>query len=127
MNAWKPLPFPFKILSIVLLLWASMSIMVIITMPDREIAFLGLLLSGITAKIIVLILDFVSPLLFLYAMWKKLKWGANFGMLYNGIFILNSFIALFLFKDIFGNAIYFPLVASIIFFLIIYKERDYFS
>jgi hypothetical protein len=121
MNAWKPLPLPFKILSIVLLLWASMSIMVIITMPDREITFFGFLLSGITAKIIVLLLDFVSPLLFLYAMWKKLNWGANFGMLYNGIFILNSFIALFLFKDIFGNAIYFPLVASIIFFIIIPK------
>jgi hypothetical protein len=126
MNAWKPLPLPFKILSIVLLWWASMSIMVMITMPEREIAFFGFLLSGIAAKIIVLLLDFVSPLLFLYAMWKKLKWGANFGMLYNGIFILNSFIALFLFKDIFGNAIYFPLVASIIFFMIIYKERNYF-
>jgi hypothetical protein len=96
-------------------------------MPDREIAFFGWLLKGSPAIIIVLLLDVVSPLVFLYAVWKKLRWGASFGMLYNGIFILNSVIALFVFKEVFGNAIYFPLIASVIFFAIIFKERKFFS
>lgn len=127
MTIWRSLPPALKILSVVLLLWVLMTISVVITMPDREIAFFGWLLKGSPAIIIVLLLDVVSPLVFLYAVWKKLRWGASFGMLYNGIFILNSVIALFVFKEVFGNAIYFPLIASVIFFAIIFKERKFFS
>ena len=127
MMAWKSLPLLLKGLSIILLLWVVMTIAVLVTMPEREIAFYGLLIKGVSATTVVLLLDIVSPLIFLYSMWKKLKWGAIFGMLYNGIFILNSIIAIFLFKEVFGNAIYFPLIASIFFFSIIFKERKYFS
>jgi len=127
MKGWKPLPLSLKILSIILLLWAAMSVAVLVMMPDRKIAFFGFLLTGTNANIVVLILDFISPLLFLYAMWNKIKWGANFGMLYNGIFILNNLVALFTFKEVFGNSIYFPLIVSLIFFFIIYRERSYFS
>ena len=127
MKSWKSLPLSLRILSIVLFLWAVMSIAVLVTSPEREIAFFGFLLKGTSSAIVVVLLDFISPLLFLYAMWNKLKWGAKFGMLYNGIFILNSIVALFTFKEVFGNAIYFPLIASIIFFCIIFRERKYFS
>jgi hypothetical protein len=127
MKNWTSLPILLKGLSIVLLLWVMMTIAVSIKMPEREIAFFGLLLKGASATAVVLLLDIISPLIFLYSMWKKLKWGAIFGMIYNGIFILNSIIALFIFKEVFGNAIYFPLVASIIFFSAIFKERKYFS
>lgn len=126
MTGWKSLPLSLKILFIVLLLWAGMSVSVLVMMPKREIAFFGLMLRGTGAAIVVLLLDFISPLLFLYAMWRRLKWGANFGMLYNGIFILNSIVALFTFRAEFGNAIYFPLISSTIFFYIIYRERKYF-
>ena len=104
-----------------------MSIVVLVTMPERKIAFFGFMLTGTAAAIVVSLLDFVSPLLFLYAMWNRLRWGAYFGLLYNGIFILNNVIALVMFREVFGNAIYFPLIASIIFFYIIYRERRYFS
>lgn len=127
MNNWKSLPVLLKILSVVLLLWVIMTFIVVITMPDREIAFFGLLLKGMSATMFVLLIDILSPLLFLYTMWKKIKWGAYFGMLYNSVFILNCIIALFTFKEVFGDAIYFPLIASIIFFSIIFKERKYFS
>ena len=127
MKAWKSLPISLKILSIVLFLWAAMSIAVLAMMPAREIAFFGFILTGAAAAIVVLLLDFISPIIFLYALWKKLKWGAKFGMLYNGIFILNQIIAFFTFREIFGNTIYFPLIASAIFFIIIYRERHYFS
>ena len=123
---WKSLPLALKILSVVLLLWVVMTVFVLVTMPERQIAFFGLLLKGVSATTVVVLIDVVSPLVFLYAMSKKLKWGANFGMFYNGIFILNSVVAFFTFKEIFGNAIYFPLAASIVFFLIIFKEREFF-
>lgn len=126
MNGWKPLPVSLKFLLVILLLWAAMSVAVSVTMPERQIAFFGFLLSGVSATTVVLMLDFISPLIFIYAMWKRLKWGANFGMLYNGIFILNNIIALFTFKEIFGNGIYFPLIASLLFFYIIYSQRAYF-
>ena len=127
MKSWKSLPLSLRILSIVLFLWAVMSIAVLVTSPEREIAFFGFLLKGTSSAIVVVLLDCISPLLFLYAMWNKLKWGAKFGMLYNGIFILNSIVALFTLKEVFGKAIYFPLIASIIFFCIIFRERKYFS
>jgi len=127
MKGWKPLPIALKILSIVLILWALMSLSVLFTMPDRKIAFFGFLLTGVGANIVVLLLDLVSPLLFIYALWNRLKWAANFGMLYNGIFILNNIIALFIFREVFGNGIYFPLIASLIFFYIIYRHRNYSS
>ncbi len=127
MKGWKPLPLSLKILSIVLLLWAAMSVATLVMMPGREIAFFGLLLTGTSGAIVVLLLDFISPLLFLFAAWNKLTWGARFGMLYNGIFILNNIVALFTFREVFGNAIYFPLIASTVFFYIIFRKRDYFS
>lgn len=127
MKGWSSLTLSLKILSVVLLLWTAMTVMVLITMPEREIAFYGLLLTGTPGIIVVTILDIISPILFLYAAWNKLQWGAKFGMLYNGIFILNIIIAWFMFSENFGNAIYFPLIASSIFFLVIYKERNYFT
>lgn len=127
MQVWKSLPVSLKILFVVLLVWVAMSTTAVTMMPEREIAFFGLLLSNIPAITIVLLLDVISPLVFLYAMWEKLKWGANFGMLYNGIFVLNNLIALFLFRDVFGNAMLFPLVAGTLFFYVIYRNRNYFS
>lgn len=127
MNNWKPIPLALKILSVLLLLWAAMSIAVLVTTPERQIAFYGFLLKSTPASIIILILDVISPLVFLYALWNKLKWGAIFGMAYNGVFIINNIIALFMFKEVFGNGIYFPLIISTIFFSLIYKERKYFN
>jgi len=127
MQVWKTLPLSLKILAIILMLWVAMSTATITMMPEREITFFGLLLKGTPAITIVLLLDVVSPLVFLYAVWKKLNWGANFGMLYNGIFVLNNLMAFFMFRDVFGNAMYFPLIAGTLFFLVIYKNRNYFS
>lgn len=127
MSNWKSLPISLKILFIVLLLWAVMSLGVLVTSPEREIAFFGFLLQGTSSAMVIVLLDFISPLLFLYALWKKLKWGAHFGLFYNGVFIVNSIVALFTVKDVFGNAIYYPLIASMIFFGVIFKERKYFS
>ena len=42
MKGWKSIPLSLKILSIVISLWAIMSIVVLVAMPDREIAFFWL-------------------------------------------------------------------------------------
>ena len=59
MKGWKPIPLALKILFIVLVLWALMSLSVLFTMPDRKIAFFGFLLTGMSANIVVIILDLV--------------------------------------------------------------------
>ena len=127
MGGFKPLPIALKFLSVVLLLWAALSVVGLMVAQGRQVPFFGVLLDGTAAATVIVLLDFISPLLFIFAAWKRLKWGAKFGMLYNGIFILNNLIALFLFLDVFGNGIYFPLLASTLFLIIIYRERGYFS
>ena len=127
MKGWNTLPLPLIILSVVLFSWAVMSIAVLVMMPERRIAFYGFMLTETAVATVVLLLDFISPLLFMYAMWKKLKWGVNYGVFYNGIFISNSVVALFTFREVSGNAIYFPLITGETFIYIIYWEQNYFS
>ena len=116
-----------KILCGLLAVWVAMTVMVVVSMPEREIAFLGMILTGPVATAVVLFIDILCPLVFIYAVLKKISWGAVFGLAYNGVFFLNSVLSLVLFLDKFGNAIYFPLVASAIFIAIIFKERKYFA
>lgn len=127
MNELKNIPIPLKLLSVILIIWVAMTIAVSASMPEREIGFFGLLLAGMPSFIVVFILDIFSPLLFIYTVFKKLNWGALFGLAYNGIFILNCLISLALFQDKFGNGIYFPLTVSSMFFLIIFMNRKYFD
>ena len=127
MGGFKPLPIALKFLSVVLLLWAAMSVVGLMAAQGRQVPFFGVLLDGTAASTVILLLDYISPLLFIFAALKRLKWGAKFGMLYNGIFILNNLIAIFLYLDVFGNGIFFPLIASTLFFFIIYRERGYFA
>lgn len=128
MDTLKAIPWPLRILSVFLLLWAAMTIVVIVSMPDREIALLGWLFSGRDAVAIVVpvLIDIVSPLVFVYAVFKKLSWGATFGMAYNGVFILNNIVTVFTHGEHFGIAVYFPLVISTAFFLTIFSQRKYF-
>ena len=96
-------------------------------MPDWQSSFFCGLFSGAPATLIVVLLDVISPLVFLYAMWKRLGWGANFGLLYNGIFVLNNVVAFFMYFDLFGSGLYFPLIAGLAFFSAFFKERKYFA
>lgn len=127
MQTWRALPILLKILAILLALWAAMSIAVLVTMPERQIPFFGVMLQAPASALVVALLDVLSPLAFLYALWRRLRWGATFGMAYNGVFILNGVFTLVLFRDVFGNAAYPPLVASVLFFAIIYRQRNYFA
>ena len=113
-----------KILCGLLAVWVAMTVMVVVSMPEREIAFLGMILTGPVATAVVLFIDILCPLVFIYAVLKKISWGAVFGLAYNGVFFLNSVLSLVLFLDKFGNAIYFPLVASAIFIAIIFTHYN---
>jgi hypothetical protein len=126
MGYLKAMPISLKVLSVLLTLWVAMTIAVTVSMPDREIAFFGVMLKGSLATMTVVVLDILCPLVFIYAAFKRLGWGAIFGIAYNGIFFLNCVLSLFLFMGKFGDAIYFPLVASAIFLAIIFKDRKYF-
>jgi len=127
MERFKTLPTALKFLVAVLTLWAAMSVVGLAAIHERQVPFFGVLLTGTAAATVIVLLDIFSPLLFIYASLQRLKWGAKFGMFYTGIFILNNLMALFTFIDVFGNGIYFPLIASILFFSIMYRERGYYS
>ena len=116
-----------KLLSTLLILWVAMTIAVSVAMPEREIGAFGFILSGISGFILVFILDIFSPLLFVYTVIRKLKWGWIFGLAYNGVFLLNCVISLALFPDKFGSGIYFPLIASSLFIFIIYLNKKHFE
>ena len=75
-----------------------------------------------------LLLDFVGPMTFLFALWNRKSWAPNWAFFYIGIFILNSVIAIFTVREQLGLVqILIPLIASVIFFIVIYWKRNYFK
>ena len=121
------MPLNLKVLNILLGLWVAMTIAVTVSMPDREIAFYGLILVGFPGLAVVIVLDILCPAIFIVSTIKRRRWGAKFGLTYNAVFLVNCLVSLWLFSDIFGNGVYFPFVMSILFLVLIYKERAYFS
>ena len=83
---------------------------------------------GIVASLIALLLDIVAPMTFLFALWNRKSWAASFALSYITFFILNSAIAFFVVREQLGlKQILIPLVANVIFFIVIYWKRSFFK
>ena len=127
-TGWKPIPIPLKILFVVLIIWTLGSIFAISMRYKLGLPFLGVFVYGIAAVLIVLILDIISPIIFLFALWNGKSWAALFALTYIAFFIFNSTIAFFIFREKLGLIqILIPTIANIIFFSVIYKTRSYFK
>ena len=127
-TGWKPIPISLKILFVVFVLWTIGSVLVISTRYKLGLPFLGAFVYGIVAILIVLLLDIVAPITFLFALWNRKSWAASFVLSYIAFFILNSTIAFFIFREKLGlMQILIPTIANIIFFIVIYKTRSYFK
>ena len=127
-KGWKPIPLSLKILFVVFILWSIGSVMGISARYELGLPFFGVWVTGIVAGLIVLILDIVAPITFLFALWKRLSWGSTFALFYIAIFILNSIVAFFIFREQLGlTQILIPTIANIVFFAVIYKKRRYFE
>ena len=124
----KPIPLSLKILFVLFVLWSIGSVLAIPTIYELGLPFLGVFVYGIVASLIVLLLDVVAPITFLFALWNRKSWAASFALSYIAVFILNSAVAFFTVREQLGlMQILIPTIANIIFFIVIYRTRSYFK
>jgi len=70
-KGWKPIPWPLKILAVVLVLWAVGSAMNLPNLLSNGQPFFGVFVSGTAALLVVLFFDFIGPFVFLQALWNR--------------------------------------------------------
>ena len=127
-NGWKPIPLSLKIISVVFVLWSIGSVLNISARYESGFPFFGVYVYGIVAGLIVLLLDVVAPITFLFALWNRKSWAASFALSYIAVFILNSAVAFFIVREQLGlPQILIPLVSNVIFLIVIYRARGYFK
>ena len=121
-KGWKPIPLSLKILFIVFIFWSVMTLVTIKFAFDVGYPILGIMFDGVSGLIIAFLLVFLAPLIFVYALWNRYKWGPKFALIYIGFFIINNAVALALLQDKLGlPQILFPLIANVVFFIVIYQ------
>ena len=126
-KGWKPIPLPLKILFIVLVLWLVGSVMSLPNLYENGMPLFGTFVYGLSATILPLLLDFIGPVVFLFALWSRKSWAANWALAYNGIFILNNLVAFITVREELGAPqILVPTIASLVFLAIIFWKRSYF-
>ena len=125
---WKPIPLPLKILFVVFILWLVGSVMNLPNLFENGLPLFGKFVYGMTAALIVLLLDIIGPATFLFALWNRKSWAAKWAFAYIGIFILNNTVALFTVREELGlPQILVPTIASLIFLAVIFWKRNYFK
>ena len=127
-KGWKPTPLPLKMLFVLFILWSVGSVMNLPNLYENGLPLFGVFVYGTTAVLIVLLLDIIGPMTFLFALWNRKSWAAKWAFSYIGIFILNGVVALLTVREELGlPQILVPTIASIVFFVIIYWKRNYFE
>ena len=126
-KGWKPIPPPLKILFVVFILWLVGSVMNLPNLLENGLPLFGTLVYGMTAALIVLLLDIIGPVIFLFALWNRKSWAAKWAFAYTGVFILNSTVALLTVREELGlPQLLVPTIASLIFLAVIFWKRNYF-
>ena len=127
-KGWKPIPLPLKILFVVFILWFVGALMNLPNLLENGLPLFGGFVYGSTAFLVVMMLDIVGPLTFLFALWNRKSWGAKWAFAYIGFFILNSVIAFFTVREQLGvPQIVGPTITSSVFLAVIYWKREYFA
>ena len=127
-TGWKPIPLALKILAVVFVLWSVGAVMNLPNLQENGLPLFGTFIYGMSATLVVLLLDIIGPITFLFALWNRKSWAAIWAFAYIGLFVLNSTVALFTVREEFGlPQILGPTVASLIFLAIIFWKRDYFA
>jgi len=127
-QGWKPIPLSLKVLFGIFIFWTIGSLLGISGCYESGLPFFGVYVHGIIAGVIVVLLDIVAPLTFLFALWNRKSWAPTFALTYISIFILNGVVAFFTFREQLGLIqILIPTIINIIFLGIIYRSRNYFS
>jgi len=124
---WKPIPLALKVLLVVMVLWAIGSAMNLPILMEHGLPVMGTFVHGIGAFLVVLFLDFIGPLVFIYALWNRKSWGVKWASFYIGLFVINGIFALLTVSNQLGFAqILVPNFASLVFLAVIFWKRSYF-
>ena len=127
-KGWKPIPLPLKILFVVFILWLVGSVMNLPGLFENGLPLFGSFVYGMKAALVVLFLDIIGPVTFLFALWTRKSWAAKWAFFYIGIFIINSVVAFFTVREELGlPQILIPMMTSLIFLAIIFWKRNYFK
>ena len=127
-KGWKPIPLPLKILFVVFILWLVGSVMNLPNLFENGLPLFGKFVYGMTAALIVLLLDIIGPVTFLFALWNRKSWAPIWAFAYIGIFMLNSTVALFTVREELGlPQLLVPTIASFLFLAVIFWKRNYFK
>ena len=125
---WRAIPLALKILSVVMVLWALGAIMNMPKLAQNGLPLFGTFVYGSTAMAVVILLDIIGPLVFLYGLWHCKSWAPKWAFAYIGIFILNGIVAFFTVQVELGMAqILVPNIAALVFVSVIFWKKDYFS
>ncbi|NKB98889.1 MAG: hypothetical protein GKR90_10410 [Pseudomonadales bacterium] len=88
---------------------------------------MGVFVYGPLAAVVPILLDFIGPGVFLFALWYRKPWGPLWALSYIGLFILNNLVALLSVREVLGlPAILGPTIVAGIFLAVIFWQRDYF-
>ncbi len=127
-QGWKPIPISLKILFGVLVFWTFGSIMGLSMRYESGLPFFGIYVYGIIAGLVVVLLDIMAPLTFLFGIWTRKSWAPKFAFTYMSIFTLNGVVAFFMYREQLGlMQILLPTIVNIVFMGVIYSSRDYFK
>ena len=127
-RGWKPIPLPLKVLFVVFILWLVGSVMNLPNLFENGLPLFGNFVYGMTAALIVLLLDIIGPVTFLFALWNRKSWAAKWAFAYIGIFILNNTVALFTVREELGlPQLLVPTIVSLVFLAVIFWKRNYFE
>ncbi|MFK5983109.1 MAG: hypothetical protein QM499_09355 [Flavobacteriaceae bacterium] len=125
-TGWTPIPLALKILFVLFILWTIGAIFNLPNLYELGLPLFGTFVYGIIASLVVLLLDIIGPIVFLYALWNRKSWGVVWALSYISFFILNSTVALFTVREQLGlPQILVPTIVSIIFVIVIYTKRNY--
>ena len=123
----KDIIFNNDIVFVLLVLWVIGSFFALEQRYVLGLPLLGMFVYGIKAAVVVLVLDILAPTILLYSIWNRLYLGVQIAYFYMGFFILNSIVAFFTVREVFGtNAILIPPIVTGIFLYIIHRNKNYF-
>lgn len=127
-NGWRPIPLPLKILFVVFILWLVGAVMNLPNLMENGLPLFGSFVFGMSAALIVLLLDILGPMIFLFALWTRKSWAPKWALGYIGFFILNNTVALFTVRAELGlPQIVGPTIAGLVFLAVIFWKRRYFD
>lgn len=130
---FKSMPLLLKTIWIISLLFILFSFISILKGFEYGILFFGFYVEGLSHISLVLILDILAPLIFLFGTWYRKKFAIKVAFTYMSIFIISKIYSLLFLRDILGfvliDILLYILISLLItsFLIIIYKERNYFK